>query len=283
MHRDDGGCGGRSRHRVPRALLGILAATTLIGVACGDDDDAARATSVAPGTTTTAGGSTAPATTGAVAAAADFDKTAFCDAFMDANMASAATGDPDADPVAVATALLEPAQRAEAVAPPELTDELAHAVELLQQAVDTKDGSLIEQADPAASNEWTAANCGWTEVEATAEDYHFMGIPDTLQAGDYSFQLTNNGKEFHVLVIVKRKDGVTDSFEQLLSDPAGEEKVETVLGVAAPPGAPGTGAVHLEPGDYLVLCPIPIGTTGETEGSGPPHFTAGMQQVLTVT
>ena len=31
MYRDDGGIGGRSR--VPRALLGVLAVTTLVGVA----------------------------------------------------------------------------------------------------------------------------------------------------------------------------------------------------------------------------------------------------------
>ena len=281
MYRDDGGHGGRSR--VPRALLGVLAVTTLVGVACGDDDDASPATTVAAATATTTGGSAAPATTGAGAAAADFDKTAFCDAFMDANMAGAAAGDPDADPVVAATALLEPAEQAQAVAPPELADELAQTVELLQQAVATKDGSLIEQADPVTANEWATANCGWTKVAATAEDYHFMGVPDTLEAGDYKFEMTNTGKEFHVLVIVKRKDGVTDSFEQLLSDPSGEAKVETLLGVAAPPGRARSARSHLEPGEYLVLCPIPIGTAGDTQGSGPPHFTAGMQQVLTVT
>jgi len=281
MYRDDGGHGGRSR--VPRALLGVLAVTTLVGVACGDDDDAAPATTVAAATATTTGASAAPATTGADGAGADFDKTAFCDAFMETNMVGAAVGDPDADPVAVATALLEPAKRAQAAAPPELADELTKAVGLLEQAVATKDGSLLEQADPTASNEWTVANCGWTKVAVTAEDYHFTGVPDTLEAGDYTFEMTNKGKEFHVLVIVKRKDGVTDSFEQLLSDPSGEGKVETLLGVAAPPGVPGAGSTHLDPGEYLVLCPIPIGTAGDTEGTGPPHFTAGMQQVLTVT
>jgi hypothetical protein len=282
MHRDDGGHGGRARCRRLPALAGLLAATALVVAACGDDDDATPATTVAAATATTTGGGGASGTTGA-GVSSNFDKTAFCDAFMDANMAGAAAGDPDADPVAGATALLEPAKRAQATAPPELADELAHAVELLEQAVATKDGSLIEQADPAKSNEWAAANCGWTKVAVTAEDYHFTGVPDTLKAGDYAFDLTNKGKEFHVLVIVKRKDGVTDSFEQLLSDPSGEDKVETLLGVAAPPGVPSSGAVRLEPGEYLVLCPIPIGTTGETEGSGPPHFTAGMQQPLTVT
>jgi hypothetical protein len=261
--------------------LGVLAVTALIGVACGDDDDDAAPSTTAAAATATAGGG-APAPPGA-GAAADFDKTAFCTAFMDANMAGAAASDPDADPIAGATAILEPAKRAQAAAPPEVAEELAKAVTLLEQAVETGDGSLIEQADPTAANEWAAANCGWTKVAVTAEDYHFTGVPDTLEAGDYEFDLTNTGTEFHVLVIVKRKAGVTDSFEQLLSDPAGEDKVETVLGVAAPPGPPSSGSVRLEPGEYLVLCPIPVGTTGETEGSGPPHFTAGMQQALIVT
>ena len=174
----------------------------------------------------------APATTGA--GAADFDKAAFCGAYLDVTMVGAAAGDPEADPIAGATALLEPAKKAAALAPPELAAELATSVDLLQQAVDTKDGSLLGQADPAATNEWTAANCGWTKVAVTAEDYHFTGVPETLAAGDYEFEMTNTGKEFHVLVIVARKPGVTESFEQLLSDPAGESKVVTLMGVAAP-------------------------------------------------
>ncbi len=284
MHRDQGGDGRRARRRLPRTLAGLLAATALVAAGCGDDDDAAPATTAAAVAPTTTGGGAAPATTGAgTAAAADFDKAAFCDAFMDVNMAGAAAGDPDADPVAAATALLTPAKKAASLAPPELADELAAATATLQQAVDTKDASLIEQADPTAANEWVSANCGWTKVAATAEDYHFMGIPETMEAGDYEFDLTNTGKEFHVLVIVQRNPGVTDSFDQLLADPAAESKVTTLLGVAAPPGVPSSGSVRLDPGEYLVLCPIPIGTVGETEGTGPPHFTAGMHQVITVT
>jgi hypothetical protein len=274
MYRDQGGLtGGRTRHRVPRGLLGLLAATTLVAAGCGDDDDAATAAPAAP--------TGAPATTDA--GAADFDKAAFCGAYLDVNMVGAAAGDPEADPLAGATALLEPAKKAAALAPPELAAELAKSVDLLQQAVDTKDGSLLGQADPAATNEWAAANCGWTKVAVTAEDYHFTGIPETLAAGDYEFEMTNTGKEFHVLVIVARKPGVTEPFEQLLSDPTGESKVVTLMGVAAPPGAPSSSSVRLDPGEYLVLCPIPIGTAGDTEGTGPPHFTAGMQQTLTVT
>jgi hypothetical protein len=67
-----------------------------------------------------------------------------------------------------------------------------------------------------------------------------------------------------VLVIVERKPGVTTPFAELVEDPAGDSQITTVLGVAAPPGVPGTSAV-------------------QTQGTGPPHFTPGMQRVLTVT
>ena len=289
MHRHSGGNGGRTQHRVPRTLVALLAATALVAAGCGDDDDTQAATTVSAGPATTTAAATAttaddgasPATTSA--GAADFDKAEFCRAFMDVNMAGAAAGDPDADPVEAATALLEPATKAASLAPPELAAELASSVDLLQQAIDTKDGDLIGQADPVTSNEWVAANCGWTKVAVTAEDYHFTGVPDTLAAGDYQFDLTNAGEEFHVLVIVERNPGVTTPFDELLQDPAAESQVTTLLGVAAPPGVPASGSVRLEPGEYLVLCPIPIGTSGDTEGTGPPHFTVGMQQVLTVT
>ena len=31
------------------------------------------------------------------------------------------------------------------------------------------------------------------------------------------------------------------------------------------------------------MCPVLVGSVGATEGTGPPHFTVGMRQALTVT
>src|SRR5262245_34176648 len=121
MRRLEGGHGGRSWRRLAPALLGLLAATTLAATACGGDDDNAAAVA-----STTAG--PAPAAAATTGAAAAGDTAAFCDAYMDVNMAGAALGDPDADPVAFAGALIEPAKKAASLAPPELAAELSAAV-----------------------------------------------------------------------------------------------------------------------------------------------------------
>jgi hypothetical protein len=104
-----------------------------------------------------------------------------------------------------------------------------------------------------------------------------------MKAGVYDFELANAGKELHVLAIVARKPGVTASFDELLADPDGESKVVDVVGTGAGPGETGYAVAELEPGEYLALCPIPQGSVGETPGSGPPHFTQGMRQLITVT
>jgi hypothetical protein len=275
----------------PHRMGLVLAATAMVVAGCGDDDATSGATAPAVVATTTARPTTAatsaaPATTAApaatAAAIASFDKAGFCHAFLAVQMAGSAAGDPDADAAATAKAYREPARAAAALAPPELAAELAHSVELLQQAATSGDGSLVQEAFPTATTAWTSTNCGWTKVTATAEDYHFRGIPADLTAGDYEFDLSNTGKEFHVLLIAARKAGVTDSYDQLLGDPAAMSKLDTVLAVAAAPGASASNVTQLDPGEYVVLCPVAIGSTGDTPGTGPPHFTAGMRQSLTV-
>ena len=140
------------------------------------------------------------------------------------------------------------------------------------------------QQASGAIDDFNVVSCPWTKVPVTMENYHFTGLPDTLASGDYVFQLTNTGNELHVMVIVKRKPGVTASFDELLNDPDGESMVDTVVANGASPGGSTNAFGHLDPGEYLVLCPIPIGSDGATtEGTGPPHFTLGMRQALTVT
>jgi hypothetical protein len=82
-----------------------------------------------------------------------------------------------------------------------------------------------------------------------------------MKAGTYDFELTNAGKEFHVMVIATRKPGVTESFDELIQDPAGDSKVITVGANGAEPGGSASIIAKLEPGEYLVVCPIPLGST----------------------
>jgi hypothetical protein len=40
---------------------------------------------------------------------------------------------------------------------------------------------------------------------------------------------------------------------------------------------------ELKPGRYLALCTVAKGSVDNKPGSGPPHFTLGMKQEITVT
>jgi hypothetical protein len=122
----------------------------------------------------------------------------------------------------------------------------------------------------------------------TTTEYAFDGLPDTLDAGVTSFDLTNDGAEVHELVLLRKNDGVTETAEELLALPQAEALQKAMLlGVAGPvsDGNPAYVVADLEAGDYIAVCFIPVGTTS-MDGpppEGAPHFTEGMVQEFTVS
>lgn len=132
------------------------------------------------------------------------------------------------------------------------------------------------------------ANCGWGKADVTAAEYSFQGIPATLEAGPTSFDLRNAGTELHELVILKKKDGVTESYDEILAldEEEGQSKVDRVAGAFAAQGDADYAVADLEPGDYLVACFIPVGLTSEEAAppeNSPPHFTRGMKAEFKVS
>ena len=151
-------------------------------------------------------------------------------------------------------------------------------------------------------------------IAVTAQDYHFEGLPTSVPAGT-SLTLTNAGHEVHEMIIVRKNDGVTESFDELLQLPDEEafQKI-TVAGIlVAAPGesasmgmdamgtpSPMTAITVAQEGEYLAVCFIPQGTTEMPDFSaeappsadtaaassapqGPPHVLLGMKQEFTVT
>jgi hypothetical protein len=238
----------------------------------------------APGTE--APSTDAPSTQAPTTEADEFDLATYCSAETAFEEAKAGLGDPDEDPVAFGNAALAAAAPAHDAAPEELRSSFDTVVSLLQSVIDTKSSAPLEAPLPADIHTYDAANCDWTGVPVTLKDYEYVGLPDTLTAGTYTFEATSEGTEPHLLIIVKKRDGVTDSFDDLLAAPEEEAnaKTEMVAAVFVPPGGNDHAVATLTPGDYLALCPITQHSSmaSEAPGDGPPHFVLGMRHEIVV-
>jgi hypothetical protein len=239
-----------------------IAAVLVLG-ACGDDDDSDGA---GDGTTSTGGGRSA---------------AAFCDAYVDANNATS-SGEGNPQPA------LDAAER---TAPEEV---LADVRELIRAAAEneTQDAPSPEFFEAnVAVGEWVEENCDFREIEVTALDYSFQGIPDETEAGTVLVKFVNEGEEVHELAMFTANEGETRTLDELLALPEDQvmQAVTEVSGSAfALPGGTFYTTFDLVEGRTAAVCFVPVGLTeaalesGE-EPQGAPHFTEGMATEFQVT
>jgi uncharacterized cupredoxin-like copper-binding protein len=124
--------------------------------------------------------------------------------------------------------------------------------------------------------------CGFETTNVTGVDYAYQGVPKTIEAGTTAFKFTNASEaEYHMMAIVRKKDGVNLTWDELLALPEdqGQDKTEFKGAIEAEPGKSSKGLTELDPGSYAMICFITVGG----EDDGPPHFTQGMVQEFTVT
>lgn len=152
---------------------------------------------------------------------------------------------------------------------------------------DTASGA--PSADPSGSAEGT-------QVDVVGTEYAYSGLEASYSA-PITITLRNEGAEVHEIVVVRKGDGVTQSWQELLALPQEQSgSLVSFSGVAfAEPGQTATDTVTAsEPGEYLAICFIPAGTTelpsmdpnasGPPDlGTGAPHFTLGMLTEFTIT
>jgi uncharacterized cupredoxin-like copper-binding protein len=183
------------------------------------------------------------------------------------------------------------AEEIQASVPEENRENVDVLVASLTEVAETGDPAAFEtpetEAASTADHAYGLESCGWQVVNASASEYAFDGIPGELEAGTTSFELSNEGTELHELLLLRKKDDTTESFDELLELPEDEAqaKVDFVGAAFATPGEEGAYAIaELEAGDYMAICFIPVGTVDEeTEVDGPPHFTQGMKTEFTVS
>jgi hypothetical protein len=272
---------------------GVLAALVLTAglTACGDDDDPA-VDSATDDTEADAGG-------GDDGGGGEGDLATYCDKTFEIET----LGEPEVDfetaseeevtaAVKEFAATMQPiAADIEANAPEEIEEDIALLVAAVDELAETGDFETAFDADVEAAGNRTHAfdveSCGWNVVDVTATNYKFEGIPDTLDAGPASFELSNEGTELHEVIVLRKKDDTTESFDELLALPQeeAEQKVDFKGAAFGAPGEEGIYAVvDLTPGEYMAICFIPVGSVDEeTPAQGPPHFTQGMKQEFSVS
>lgn len=263
----------RTVQRVGAGVLVLVAAAGL--AACGDDDDdndEATEETTASGSETEASGASAE----------------FCDPLVEFNSKVLQVELDETSTEEDITAA------GDELAP--LTADLAeHAPEDLADAATEIDEAVqpLTEGDAEAFNSDTVFEtytefltgaveaCEFESVPVSGIDYAFEGVPATIEAGTVAFAFTNESDaEEHELILLRKGDGVTMSFQEILELPEEEAmtNAEFVGATFAPPGGEGSTLAELEAGDYAMVCFIPVGGAED----GPPHFAEGMIQEFAV-
>lgn len=143
--------------------------------------------------------------------------------------------------------------------------------------------SLKAQQSLQAIDAFTYANCGFTQLSVTAQDYAYGGIPASLAAGTIALKLTNLSSDVPHEIVVSRIAPSADTSDPaaLLALPA--KKAAKVLEfrqyARVAPGESAVSITPLEPGTYVAGCFLP---TSDEKGA-PPSFTEGMYATFQVT
>jgi uncharacterized cupredoxin-like copper-binding protein len=127
---------------------------------------------------------------------------------------------------------------------------------------------------------------GGPTIAVTGKDYAFEGIPTEIAAGSELTFKNVATDEDHVLVVVRKNDDATKELEDLLKNGTEQEQQSMTTQIGALEAAPGQsaqGTIKLDkPGDYLALCPVPVGSMTGPASDAQPHFMKGMYQLFTV-
>ncbi|MFV0308152.1 MAG: hypothetical protein ACK5OX_10470 [Desertimonas sp.] len=261
----------------------LVSALLVLTAACGDDDESVG-TTAAPAATapdTNASPTTDAATTAAVVTtSAPAEQRELC--------AIAAEIDESAEPPT-----MEQMKRYRDAAPPELQT----PTQVVIDAVAAADGdftAIIADPDAAAAIEQIgtieAELCGSGDdgppqdpsvtvidedaarVDVTATEYAFE-LDAPTEAGRYSFVMTNDGEEPHIMILVRLEEGV--ALGDVLAAEGDEGVAETFESSPAMSGEEGVLTANLGPGNWVLLCPVP-------GPEGHPHFVDGMIEEFTI-
>jgi hypothetical protein len=212
---------------------------------------------------------------------ADTMSAAACDAYTD--FQAAMLGDPAAVAPAV-TALVD-------AVPSSLDDAAATLAPIGDDPAAIEDPAVTDALNAIGEEAYDSCDVA-EQLDVSGIDYAFVDLPSEIDAGRVAIRFTNDSTsdEPHELVLAAPADG--QSAAELAAMP-----IEELFAAARPmavaftdtPDQEATTMVDLEPGEYLVICTLPVGgfpASGGPAEDGPPldpHSAHGMVTTLTVT
>ena len=110
-------------------------------------------------------------------------------------------------------------------------------------------------------------------VDVIASEYTF-DIDDPTAAGRYSFVMANAGTEPHLVVVAQLEPDA--ALDDVLAADGDVGVIRAVESDVAPPGGEAVVTVDLEPGRWVIVCPIP-------SEAGDSHAALGMLRELTIS
>lgn len=117
-----------------------------------------------------------------------------------------------------------------------------------------------------------------TPLTVTAKEYEFVGADEMAAGGTFGVTFNNEGEEVHEFAMSRLAEGEDRPVEEILASEEEPELTEVAFGLACPGESTTFNVDVSEPGRYVAVCFVPVGTTAETteEPSGPPHAMQGM-------
>ncbi|MEA2902066.1 MAG: hypothetical protein QOH36_1953 [Actinomycetota bacterium] len=174
-------------------------------------------------------------------------------------------------------------------APDEIKDEVDEIALKVKQFRDDADPSAIDGDDferlTGTVDAYLHENCSGPKADVKAVNYGYQGLPATLPSGTVRIKLDNSTDEAHEIVILNRKPGVTETYDQLLAlpDDQAQAKLDFVDATSTDPGGTGYIVANLPAGDLVFMCSFGKGSTDDDDPKQEePHFTLGMKQEVKV-
>lgn len=126
---------------------------------------------------------------------------------------------------------------------------------------------------------WGYDHCGFEKLDIASTDFLYEGVPDTLAAGNYAISLKNTGRNQHMVMLVKIASDITGNIDSILgdlTDAVNDGDVEIVVaGAPARSGQTGYVTATLDPGRYVLFCPV-------RADNGNPHYKHGLKHQFAV-